>query len=167
MPARAAEVQAQAASRPNQPADVGLEHARLAFQRMRSTGDPEASAKMLERMRALYPKDTGLLTLAIQVAEEHDVRRAFDLAKQLVAIAPAEAGNHRLVARLAEANGRGLRALDEYVWLVRHGGTQADRARALALAKQNWDLRLYRQLLETSSKPEGPKSERACPHDGG
>jgi hypothetical protein len=99
-------------------------------------------------MRALYPDDVALLELGVALAEEHDVQQAFELAGQLVKRYPDDARYHRNVARLAEATGRSLRALDEYVWLVRHGGNEQDRIRALALARANWDLQAVRELTE-------------------
>ena len=124
-----------------------LSHARAAIERAQSQGDARGTAAMIDRMRALFPKDVGLLELAVQTAETYSVQRAYELATELVRLQPDAAAWHRLVARLAEATGKSLRALDEYVWLVRHGGDEEDRARAIALAKANWDLPLVRELL--------------------
>jgi tetratricopeptide (TPR) repeat protein len=140
--------------------DSGLAHAHLAIERAQSAGDCDATAAMIERMRALYPDHIELLELATQVAESYSVTRAFTLAAELVRRAPGDAEYHRLLARLAEATGRQLRALDEYVWLVRHGGTPADRERAIALAKANWDLPLLRELKAAPA----PQAKPLRPH---
>jgi len=142
--------------------EVGFVHARLAIARSQSTGDSDAIAEMIERMRSLYPQRLDLIELAAEVAEGYSVDRAFALAVELTRRAPNEPSYHRLVARLAEATGKQLRALDEYVWLVRHGGTPADRDRALELAKANWDLKLVRELKATPVKPKAaPRAKKS------
>ena len=134
--------------------EAGFAHAQLAIERAQATGDSEIIAEMIERMRGLYPERLDLIELSVGVVEGYSVERAFALAVELTRRAPDDASYHRLVARLAEATGKQLRALDEYVWLVRHGGTAADRERALSLAKANWDLRLVRELKATPLKPK-------------
>jgi hypothetical protein len=147
--------------------DTGFAHARLAIERAQSSGDSDATAAMIDRMRTLYPERIELLELATQVAEGYSVQRAFALAGELVKRAPNEAKYRRLSARLAEATGRQLRALDDYVWLVRHGGTPADRERAIELAKANWDLRLLRELKAgPSSKPDAPEKDKKAKKKG-
>jgi hypothetical protein len=145
LPLSAAELHAWVAGGVSQ---RGREHARLAIERTRDAGDLTATRAMFERMRAKYPDDASLLELEAKFAEEYDVKRAFNLVSLLVAQHPAELKYHREAARLAEATGQSLRALDEYVWLVRHEGGAQDRQRALALARANWDLPLVRELLE-------------------
>ena len=155
--AQAAELQASLAGAqgPN-----ALAHARQAIERAQSLGDPRGTAAMIDRMRGLFPRDHALLELAVHTAESYSVGRAYELAVELVRATPDAVTAHRLLARLAEATGHNLRALDEYVWLVRHGGDEADRTRAIALAKANWDLPLVRQLLQgRRAKP----SARAAP----
>jgi hypothetical protein len=136
---------------------IRIEHARLAIERSRAGGDARPSTLMYERMTRLLPDDVELLELGVQLAEESDAQRAFELASKLAKRVPTEPKLHREVARLAEATGRSLRALDEYMWLVRHGGDEHDRARALALARANWDLPLVRELLE------GPRARTRAP----
>ena len=157
-PKNAAELHAARAAKGG---EAGYAHARLAIERTQSTGDSEAIAEIIERMRGLYPDRMDLIELAAEVAEGYSVDRAFALANELTRRAPNEPSYHRLVARLAEATGKQLRALDEYVWLVRHGGTAADRERALALAKANWDLRLVRELKALPVKPAAAPTKRA------
>jgi hypothetical protein len=126
----------------------GLEHARLAIERTRRSGDADATRALFEQMHARYPEDASLFELEAQVAEETDVRCAYELMLSLTKKHPAEVKYHRETARLAEATGQSLRALDEYVWLVRHGGSAQDRQRAVALARANWDMPLLRELLD-------------------
>lgn len=141
----------------------GLAYARLAIERTQSAGEADATAAVIERMRGLYPDDLELLELATRIAESYSATRAYVLAVELSRRVPDNASYHRLVARLAEATGRQLRALDEYVWLVRHGGTAADRERAIELAKANWDLPLLRELkaapvsAPAKAKPSRPR----------
>lgn len=150
---RAAELQAYAAT----PGSEGaLAHARLAIERVRGTGDLEATWAMSQSMCALHPDDLPLLEYAAQVAEGSDVERALQLTAELSRRQPNEPTYHRTLARLSEATGRSLRALDEYVWLVRHGGDERDRARAIGLAKANWDLPLVRELLEHKPRASEP-----------
>jgi hypothetical protein len=132
---------------------TGLEHARLAIERARGAGDPEATDALFKRMHARYPDEVSLFELEVQVAEERDVRRAYELMRSLSKKHPAEARYHRETARLAEATGQSLRALDEYMWLVRHGGNAQDRQRAIALAQANWDMQLMRELMEGGVSP--------------
>ncbi|MET0387077.1 MAG: tetratricopeptide repeat protein [Polyangiales bacterium] len=168
LPARAAELQASAAALRD---EHGLAHARLAIARSQASGETDAGSAMIARMRALYPDDLGLLELATRVAEGESVERAFELATELTRKAPERADYHRWVARLAEATNRSLRALDEYVWLVRHGGGELDRQRALTLAKANWDLPLVRELMQpaaaaaftTSSTPAAAAPSSTAP----
>jgi hypothetical protein len=143
----------------------GLLHAKLAIERAQSAGDADASAAIIERMRALYPENLELHELATQIAESYSAARAYTLAVELVRRAPDSVKYHRLVARLAEATGHQLRALDEYVWLVRHGGSAADRERAIDLAKANWDLPLLRELkaAPVPAAEPSPKTKPARP----
>lgn len=170
-PERAAALQADLALRPAQTPAAGLAHARAAIERTRSTGDAAALKRVLGQMREAFPRDLGLLELEAKLAEEHDVERAYELTQQLVAAAPNDLDHRRKLARLAEATGRGLKALDAYVWLVRHGGDAHDYARAVELAKANWDLPLLRELLELRGgkaeppavSPRDPRKRTAAP----
>jgi hypothetical protein len=157
MPLSAAELHAWRAEQQGQ---LGGLEARLAVERARAAASPEAVDAMWRRMRVLYPDDVALLEQGVSLAEEHDIRRAFDLASQLTQRYPQDARYHRNLARLAEATGHSLRALDEYVWLVRHGGSEQDRVRALALARSNWDLPLVRELSEGVRAPKPPRVQR-------
>jgi hypothetical protein len=140
-----------------------LSHARAAIERARAQGDARGTSTMIDRMRVLFPSDVGLLELAVQTAETYSVTRAYELATELMRVQPEAATSHRLVARLAEATGKSLRALDQYVWLVRHGGDDDDRARAIALAKANWDLPLVRELLNGQNAKAGQKAKTPAP----
>ncbi|HET8932170.1 MAG TPA: tetratricopeptide repeat protein, partial [Polyangiales bacterium] len=162
-PEKSAELYAMLAAKGG---ERGLDHARLAIERAQAAGDADASAAIIERMRALYPDNLELHELATQIAESYSAARAYTLAVELVRRAPDSVKYHRLVARLAEATGHQLRALDEYVWLVRHGGTAADRDRAIDLAKANWDLQLLRELkaARVPAADRAPKNKRTRPH---
>jgi hypothetical protein len=128
-------------------------HAHVAIERAQASGDAALVWSTLERVQQLASSDQALREYALSVAESYNVERAFQWAVALVREQPAEPKYHRTVARLAEATGQSLRALDEYVWLVRHGGDAHERARAVELAKANWDLALVRELLEGRSAP--------------
>lgn len=151
-------------------AEAGTEgptHARLALQRAQLSGNAQALASMLQRMRALYPQDVALLKLAITIAEASDVRRACDLAIELARLQPGTGAYHREAARLAEASGRSLCALDQYMWLWRHEHRAQDKLNALRLARANWDLELLRELLDgtrpVSQTPvRGAKPRKGC-----
>ncbi|MEY4581313.1 MAG: hypothetical protein RL701_6016, partial [Pseudomonadota bacterium] len=136
------------------------QHLRLAVERAQSSGDAELVWSTLERVQQLAASDQPLREYAVSIAESYSVERALQLASELSHAQPNEPKYHRTVARLAEATGQSLRALDEYVWLVRHGGVASERARALELAKANWDLVLVRELLEGRSAPAAAPMRR-------
>lgn len=151
LPLAAAQLHAWSAGRAG---EHGLEHARLAIERSRGAGDPVATRKLFEQMRSLYPKDRSLLEFEFQIAEEYNVKRALEIVTLLVKQYPAEPKYHRDAARLADATGQSMRALDEYIWLFRHGGGAQDRRRAIELARANGDLALVRTLLEGAPSRE-------------
>jgi hypothetical protein len=130
-----------------------LEHALRALELAPAALDASQALALAERLRArLGTDDPQLLAASMGLAESADVTLALELGKRLLRSLPADAALHRRVARLAQWNGDGLRALDEYVWLTRHEGRPEDRARAIQLARANWDLTLLRELLR------GPRS---------
>jgi hypothetical protein len=152
-PLAAAELQAFLA---RQGGPDGASHARLALERARLAGDTQALAALLASMRGLYPQDVTLLRLAIRLTEASDVRRAGELALELTRMQPGVSLYHREAARLAEASGRGLCALDQYMWLWRHEHRADDKARALRLARETWDLELLRELLDGPQPSQAP-----------
>ncbi|HKP63073.1 MAG TPA: tetratricopeptide repeat protein [Polyangiales bacterium] len=135
--------------------DGSREHALRALELAPAAFDARQVLALAERLRArIGADDPQLLAASMQLAEGADVKLAFDLGRHLLRKSPTDAALHRRVARLAEWNGDGLRALDEYVWLTRHGGRPEDRARAIELARANWDLGLLRELLAAPRKPQ-------------
>jgi hypothetical protein len=124
------------------------EHALLALARAELAAAPQPLYALMHELRLRYPRDIPLLTRILAITESRAVDRARDLALELTRTLPDESTFHREAARLAEASGRSLCALDQYMWLWRHEHRPDDRARALQLARANWDLELVRELLD-------------------
>jgi hypothetical protein len=152
LPLRAAALQAWIAE---QTAPAGAQHAQRALTRARSANRPRDALALFDRLQPLYPDDSSLLDIGLTLAQAVDVRRALDLAQALVQRRPGDLDAHRKLATLAEWNGDALRALDAYLWLVRHGAGEPARSRALVLARANWDLPVVRELLE--ARPTRPR----------
>jgi hypothetical protein len=125
-----------------------LAHALRALELARGVMDGPSVLALAEKLRLRFgADDPQLMAASLDLAQAVDVKLAFGLAQKLLKNRPNDVTLHRRLARLAEWNGYGLRALDEYVWLVRRENKPEDRARAIELAKANWDLRLLRELL--------------------
>jgi hypothetical protein len=148
--ARAVELQVFAAENTQPPAR--LRHALRALELARGVMLPEQLLGLAEALRSQFGPDAPqLLAASLDLAQAVDVKLGYQLAQKLLRTRPDDAALHRRVAKLAEWNGNSLRAMDEYVWLVRHENRADDRERAIELAKTNWDLRLLRTLLGGSA----------------
>ena len=135
---------------------VRLTHALRALELARGVMKPDELSALAEDLRARFGQDDPQLVAAsLDLAQAVDVKLGYQLAQKLLRTKPDDAALHRRLAKLAEWNGNSLKAMDEYVWLVRHEGRADDRGRAIELAKANWDLRLLRTLLAGagSAKP--------------
>ncbi len=142
------------------PGEAGIAHALRALDLAPGALAAHDVLPLAERLRARNPGDPRLVAASLRLAESADVKLAFKLAHSMSKADPKNVELRRRVARLAEWNGNGLRALDEYVWLTRNGGSANDRAKAIDLARANWDLRMLRQLLRGQSAETKPKRVR-------
>jgi hypothetical protein len=125
-----------------------LTHALRALELARAVKKPEELSAFAEDLRARFGQDAPqLIAASLDLAQAVDAKLGYQLAQKLLRTRPDDAALHRRLAKLAEWNGNSLKAMDEYVWLVRHEGRADDRDRAIELAKANWDLRLLRTLL--------------------
>jgi Tetratricopeptide repeat len=154
--ARAIELQRFAAQQTT--GDQRRAHALRALELARGVMSPEAQLELAEDARRRFgSSDPRLMAASLDLAQAVDIKLAYQLAQKLVQVQPDDPVLHRRLAKLAEWNGLSLRALDEYVWLVKRENRAADRARAIELAKSNWDLPLLRKLLA------GPRAMETAP----
>lgn len=131
---------------------VRITHALRALELARGVRNAAELFALAEDLRQRFGPDDLLLTAAsLDLAQTSDIKAAFGLAQRLLRARPNDTVLRRRVAQLAEWNGYGLRALDEYVWLLRREGRADDRVRAIELARAHWDLQLLRQLLADSA----------------
>ena len=150
-------------------ADAVRRHALRAVSLAQSALSEPDGLALAERLRLqLGADDPQLLAASLALAQSADIKLAFELAKRMLRAQPGEPELHRQVARLAEWNGDPLRALDEYVWLTRNAGRPEERARAISLARDNWDLKLLRELLrERESEPASTGARAPAAGSGG
>lgn len=122
-----------------------VEHALSAIAHARSADQPAAARRIYGHL-APHFDDPRLDHQGIELLAGYDDRRALALAEHDLTRDPADLERVRRVARLARFAGRSHRALQAYRYLAYHGGSAADRADALSLARAEWDLPLVLAL---------------------
>lgn len=85
--------------------------------------------------RPQLPFDDATYALAYEVfLANRNVNDAFEVAAAAVRHAPEDAGWRRRLAQVADWSGRPVAALEQWLWLARHGGDARDWARVEQLA---------------------------------
>lgn len=152
-PMDAAELHARLAERLTMPR--AAEHAALALERAQAANEPARALGLFERLSAHFPRDPRLLEQGLRIGAARGDGYLLGLAERLLASRPGDADLHRRIATLADNTGRTGRAIEQYLWLARHGGGLRDRERALERARATSDLRLM--LALTQGEPESKR----------
>jgi predicted Zn-dependent protease len=143
-PLEAAELHAQLAER--LPLAEASPHALLALERARSAQRPRAALALFHRLRPRFPEDTRLLELGLSLSAGIDDATTLELAEQLLMRRPSDAALRRQIAQLSDYTGQSLRAMEQYLWLGKHGGGSRDMNRALDRARAKSDLQVTLSL---------------------